>query len=147
MEGGGGGHVIELGCFVDMHDELWQSFPPFGPLVIPPHRVLVSSGERKIFLVVDLPLLVLGEVRVEGELLFFFCAGEGGVWELKAKYHIPILSASSAIIERREGMLAWRCWILGLPGLSSRIVQMEVRIFPCEFFPLPFQLSTCTLPR
>ena len=48
---------------------------------------------------VDLPLLVLGEVRVEGELLFLFFSGEGGVWEFKAKYHIPILSASSAIIE------------------------------------------------
>ena len=48
---------------------------------------------------VALPLSVLGEVKVEGGLLFFFCAGEGKVWELKEKYHIPILSASSAIIE------------------------------------------------
>ena len=66
---------------------------------------------------VSLPLSILGEVKVEGGLLFFFCAGEGKVWELKEKYHIPILSSSSAILEQREGMLSWRCWILGLPWL------------------------------
>ena len=87
---------------------------------------------------VALLIIVLGEFRVEGGLLFFFCAGEGGVWELKGKYHIPILSASSAILERREGMLSWRCWILGLPGLLSIIVQMEVRIFHMKVHLFPF---------
>ena len=55
---------------------------PFNPSVRPPHRALVSSGERWRFILVALPLLVLGEARIEGDLLFFG-AGEGGVWESK----------------------------------------------------------------
>ena len=38
-------------------------------------------------------------------------------------------SVRSSIIDQRGGVLAWRCWILGLPGSSSRVVQMEVRFF------------------
>ena len=94
-----------------------------------------------------LPLLGLGEVSAEGELFFSFCDGEGEVWESKAMKPTPIFSVRYAILEQREGMFSWICWILGLPGLSSRIVKMEVRIFSYEGSPLPFQLSTCTLPR
>ena len=48
---------------------------PFNPSVRPPHRALVSSGERWSFIVVALPLLVMGEVRVNGELIFSFVLG------------------------------------------------------------------------
>ena len=56
-----------------------------------------------------LPILVLGGVSVGRELPFLFCAGEGGVWELKARKPTPIFSVRSAILEQREEMMAWRC--------------------------------------
>ena len=43
----------------------------------------------------------------EGGLSVFFCIGEGGVWESKASNPTTIFSVRSAILERREGMLAW----------------------------------------
>ena len=43
---GGGYPVIELGCFVTMHDGLWKILPPYRPSFSPPHKVLVSSGYR-----------------------------------------------------------------------------------------------------
>ena len=49
---------------------LWQSLPPFRPSVRPPHRELVSSGERYSFFVVYIFLIVLIEVRVSGGVLF-----------------------------------------------------------------------------
>ena len=76
-----------------------------------------------------LPLLGLGEVSAEGELFFSFCDGEGEVWESKAMKPTPIFSVRYAILEQREGMLAWRCWILGMPRLLSIMDQMEVRMF------------------
>ena len=77
---------------------------------------------------VVIPLLVLEEESVEGEFPFFFGAVEGGLWESKARQLITILSVRSEIVERREGMSSWRCWILGLPGSSYRIEQMDVRV-------------------
>ena len=68
------------------------------------------------------------EVRVKEDFIFLFCAGEGEEWESKAKCPTSILSVISAILHQREGILACRCWILGLPGSSSRMVQMEVRM-------------------
>ena len=68
------------------------------------------------------------------ELHFSFCAGEGGVCESKARKPTPILSVRSAVLEQREVMLAWRCWILGLPGLSSRIDHMDVKMLSMWIF-------------
>ena len=92
-----------------------------------------------------IPLLVLGEMSVEGELPVFFCAGEGGVWESKARKPTLILSVRSAILERREGMLAWRCWILRLAGSSSSIEHMEIRLLSmwmCAFSLSAIHLNT-----
>ena len=58
--------VMELGCFSTIHDRLWQSLPPFMPLVSPPHKVLVSYGDRYRFIVEALSFLFLGEASVEG---------------------------------------------------------------------------------
>ena len=61
-----------------MHDGLCHSLPPLRPSVRPPHRVLVSSGDRWIFLMLALPIIVLREVAVSGELLFSFGLGSEG---------------------------------------------------------------------
>ena len=56
------------------------------------------------------------------------------MWESKAKYPTPILLVRSTILVHRGGMLAWRCWILGLPGSLSRVETMEVRMLSmCNF--------------
>ena len=65
-----------------MHDGLCKSLRPFSPSARPLHKVIVLSKEKYILILVALPLLVLGEARIEGDLLFFG-AGEGGVWESK----------------------------------------------------------------
>ena len=75
-----------------------------------------------------LPIIVLEEVSVEGKLPLLFCAGEGGVRGSKLRKTTPILSVRSKILEQREVMLDWRCWMLRLPGSSSRIDHIEVRI-------------------
>ena len=70
---------IDLGCSSAMHEGLWHILPPFRPSVSPLHRVLVSSGESKSFFVLSLPLLVMREVGVAGELLFILIWGVGDV--------------------------------------------------------------------
>ena len=35
-----------LGCCAAMDEGFWHILPPFWPLVRPPHRVLVLSGDR-----------------------------------------------------------------------------------------------------
>ena len=37
---------MDLVCFTAMHEGLWHRFPQFWTSVMPPHRALVSSGER-----------------------------------------------------------------------------------------------------
>ena len=37
---------MEVGCFVAINDGLRQRLPSFIPSAIPPHKVLVLSGER-----------------------------------------------------------------------------------------------------
>ena len=50
------------------------------------------------------------------------------MWESKENYPTTILLVRSAILVQRGDTLDWRCWILGLPGSSSRVLQMEVRM-------------------
>ena len=76
----------------------------------------------------DLTIIVLEEESAEGKLPFFSCAGERGVWESKARYITPILSARSEILERREGMWDWRCWILGMPGSLYRVEEIDIKM-------------------
>ena len=66
--------------------------------------------------------------------LFSFVLVREGYGSQKARKPTPIWSVKSANLERRDGMLAWRCWILGLDGSSSRIEQMDVRVLSMWMF-------------
>ena len=59
-------YVNILVCVFSIQSGLWKSLPPFRPLVMPPHRELVSSGDIYIFFVVSLSLLFMREVGVSG---------------------------------------------------------------------------------
>ena len=75
-----------------------------------------------------LPLLVLGEVSVDGELPFFFCSGEGGVWESRGKEAYPYLVCEICEPGPKGRNVGLEMLDLGLAGSSSRIEQMDVRV-------------------
>ena len=60
--------------------------------------VLVSSEEILSFFILDLPPLVMGEVGISGELIFFFWTYEEGMCESKSGWTTPILFVRSATL-------------------------------------------------
>ena len=57
----------------------------FWPSVIPPYRVLVFSGDMYRFIILAFTILVLRDVEVSRDFLFYLWSEMEDMWDLKTK--------------------------------------------------------------